>query len=211
MKICILTSKDGWCIDLVINLFNYFESKGNTVFILPHHKYMLGKYDICLLLSYYDILPQYYINLSKLTCCMHCSYLPKGRGNAPITWQILEGKDNIPITLFEVVKGVDEGDILSQSKVNISKTDLIDDIRYKIEEKGYEMILDLVDNNHQYRQKQDGTPTYYNKRIPSDSELDIDKSIKEQINLLRVVDNNNYPAFFMYNGMKFILKIEHGD
>ena len=73
------------------------------------------------------------------------------------------------------------------------------------------MMEDLIDNNHQCRRKQEGVPSYYAKRTPKDSELNINKSIKDQINLLRTVDNDNYPAFFRYKGMKYILEIYPGD
>ena len=49
--------------------------------------------------------------------------------------------------------------------------------------------------------------TFYRKRTPSDSCLDINKSINEQFNLLRVVDNERYPAFFKKNNIKYVVKI----
>ena len=55
---------------------------------------------------------------------------------------------------------------------------------------------------------QKGQSSFYQKRTSTDSELDIHKSIKEQFNLLRVVDNEKYPAYFRYKGQKYILRIE---
>ena len=40
-----------------------------------------------------------------------------------------------------------------------------------------------------------------------DSLLDFNKTITEQFNLLRVVDNDKYPAFFENQGEKYFLKI----
>ena len=37
-------------------------------------------------------------------------------------------------------------------------------------------------------------------RSPIDSEIDVSKPLKEQFNLLRVVDKNSYPAVFILNG-----------
>ncbi|HGG0417971.1 TPA: hypothetical protein ACJFE8_002771 [Clostridium sporogenes] len=37
--------------------------------------------------------------------------------------------------------------------------------------------------------------------------LDINKTIKEQFNLLRVADNEKYPAYFMFNNKKYIVRI----
>ena len=57
---------------------------------------------------------------------------------------------------------------------------------------------------------QSGKSFYYKKRGPSDSKLDPNKTIMEQFNLLRVVDNKRYPAYFELNGTRYILKIEKG-
>ena len=42
--------------------------------------------------------------------------------------------------------------------------------------------------------------TYYRRRTPGDSKIDIDASIREQFALLRVADPNRYPAFFEKDG-----------
>ena len=43
-----------------------------------------------------------------------------------------------------------------------------------------------------------GKSEFYSKRTPKDSELDINKSIKDQFNLLRICNNEQFPAFFCY-------------
>ena len=63
-----------------------------------------------------------------------------------------------------------------------------------------------------------GTSTKYNKRRKLELESidgftwkyerNINKSIDEQFNLLRIADNHNYPAYFIKNNVKYILKIE---
>jgi methionyl-tRNA formyltransferase len=54
---------------------------------------------------------------------------------------------------------------------------------------------------------QPSNSTYFKKRTPNDSEISVEQSIKQQFNLLRIVDNVRYPAFFYMNGKKYILKI----
>ena len=44
--------------------------------------------------------------------------------------------------------------------------------------------------------KQMGEATYYRKRNKNDSELDINKSIMEQFNILRITDNLSTAHFF---------------
>lgn len=52
-----------------------------------------------------------------------------------------------------------------------------------------------------------GKSSFYKKRNPNNSEIKIKKSIFTQFNLLRIVDNKSYPAFFKIYGKKYILRI----
>lgn len=47
-----------------------------------------------------------------------------------------------------------------------------------------------------------GKESFYPKRSPKDSELDINKSLNEQFNLLRIASNEDFPAFFYKDGKK---------
>lgn len=50
---------------------------------------------------------------------IHASLLPKLRGAAPIQWSILDGDENTGVTIMQMAKGLDTGDILTQSIVPI--------------------------------------------------------------------------------------------
>ena len=54
---------------------------------------------------------------------------------------------------------------------------------------------------------QSGDPTYYPKRKPEDSRLDFYKPLSDQFNLLRVCDNERYPAFFEWKGSRYMIRI----
>ena len=57
-------------------------------------------------------------------------------------------------------------------------------------------------------QKQVGDASFYGRRSIKDSELSVNKTISEQFNLLRVVDNESYPAWFEIMGCKYRIKID---
>ena len=57
------------------------------------------------------------------------------------------------------------------------------------------------------KKSQIGKSSYYKRRYPLDSLLNINKSIKKNFNLLRIVDNEKYPAFFTFKKNKYIIKI----
>ena len=58
---------------------------------------------------------------------------------------------------------------------------------------------------------QDGEDTFYLRRRKKHNELDPNKTISEQFNLLRIVDNERYPDFFNLHGKEYILKISKND
>ena len=55
---------------------------------------------------------------------------------------------------------------------------------------------------------QAGEESIYTRRGPADSRIDPHQSIADQFNLLRVVDNDTYPAFFELNGSTYRLQIQ---
>ena len=94
----------------------------------------------------------------------------------------------------------------------MSGNELCQDLREIQAEKTYELILRYINEYpNVVGVEQNGDATYFSRRYPKDSELDINESLKSQFNLLRVVDNENYPAFFVIHGTKYILKIYKDD
>lgn len=79
---------------------------------------------------------------------------------------------------------------------------MLSEIKHLQGKKTNELILKFIDNYSKMQGKpQEGEESFYRKRTPKDSELDINKTIDEQFNLLRVVDNEKYPAFFTRMGI----------
>lgn len=56
-------------------------------------------------------------------------------------------------------------------------------------------------------QPQHGEASHFPRRRPADSLLDPKRSLAEQFNLLRVVDNQRYPAFFHWRDRLYELQI----
>lgn len=142
---------------------------------------------------------------------VHESALPQGKGWSPLTWQILEGKREIPITLFEAADSVDSGAIYLQDTMTFAGDELVDELRQAQADASIRLCLAFVDDypkTAEQAREQQGESTFYPRRTAQDSELDPDKTIREQLNLLRVVDNERYPAFFTIGDTTYVLKIE---
>ncbi|WP_421775361.1 formyltransferase family protein [Gracilimonas sp.] len=201
----LVDNTNSWIIPYANELIKQLENKGHEVYLIHSHD-DVKEGDILCLLSCERIFKELHLNKHNLV--VHESDLPKGKGWSPLTWQILEGKDKIPITLFEASKEVDAGDIYAKEYIHLEGHELLDEIKHLQGLKTKKMIIDFVEtypNLDAYQQE--GESTFYPRRKPIDSELDIDKSIKEQFNLLRVSDNERYPAYFELNGKKYLIKI----
>lgn len=120
----------------------------------------------------------------------------------------LEGKDSIVFTLFKADTGVDSGAIYLQKTLHLNGLELYEELREKQAKMCQQICLEFLDKYSTLKpQAQKGEESFYPKRTSKDSELDIAKSIESQFNLLRIVSNEEFPAFFYKNGKKFILKI----
>jgi len=47
--------------------------------------------------------------------------------------------------------------------------------------------------------------------MPVDSKIDVNKSISEQFNLLRMTDNERYPCYFDYKGHRYKITLKKID
>lgn len=149
---------------------------------------------------------------NNVNLLVHASDLPLGRGMSPWTWNILEGADTIPICLLHAESEVDSGDIVYKIWCPLKGDELLDDLRDIIGKNTIELVLKYLNEPTPPKGiPQNGKSTYYPRRTPNDSELDVNKTIAEQFNLLRVVDNKAYPAFFIYQGKRYKCLIERFD
>jgi methionyl-tRNA formyltransferase len=145
------------------------------------------------------------------TLVIHASDLPRGRGWSPHVWDIISGASEISLTLLEAEDKVDSGDIWRKLKVSIPSTALFDEINKIVFDAELELMDFAIENfNHITPEKQslEILPSYWPKRTPKDSEVDITKTIEQQFDLIRVCDTDRFPVFFYIHGKKFTLKIE---
>jgi len=143
------------------------------------------------------------------TLVVHESNLPGGRGFAPLIWQILEDRNRIPVTLLGVSPEPDAGPIYLQTTLEFEGHELHDELRAAQGSATVELCLDFLKSDKPPGgAPQTGQTDWYPRRNPEDSRLDPEASIASQFNLLRVVDNERYPAYFDYRGHRYKVRIE---
>ena len=208
MNITLLVdNQDSWLIPFVKKIQNKLSRVHNVNFAISLDQIRKG--DLAFFLACQTIVSPEILKLNKHNLVVHESDLPNGRGWSPMTWQILEGKNEITVSLFEARDRVDSGPIYLQDRIILDGHELVDELRQKQGNVTIGLVMKYVESYPKIiGRTQHGCPTYYPRRRPKDSELDVNKSIKDQFNLFRVVDNQRYPAFFRYCNHKYVLTID---
>lgn len=176
-----------------------------------HEVEKLGSGDLCFYLSCSQIVPITVLGNFRNNLVVHESNLPQGKGWSPLTWQILEGHNRIPVTLLEAVEKVDSGDIYLQEWIEFEGHELIDELRQAQAESTLRLCSQFVQQYPEVlkvAKPQAGVESFYPRRRPKDSQVDAHHSLADQFNLLRVVDNQRYPAFFEIRGKFYKIFIE---
>lgn len=201
----------SWIIPYVNSIRERLLKLNYRVFFINSYEQIVEG-ELLFLLSCEKIMPQKYLGLNKHNLVIHESDLPKGKGWSPITWQILEGKNEITITLFEASTDVDSGKIYMKETIILNGSETLPKIKHQQGIFTEKLVLDFVKRYPNIKGiEQVGEESFYRKRTSEDSELDINKTIDDQFNLLRVVDNERYPAFFYKNNKKYVIKIYETD
>ena len=199
MNIQILVDNpQSWYIKFACELNCQLTEKGHFSQLISEHNQLVPS-DVLFILSCEKIVKKVHRELNKLNLVVHASDLPRGRGWSPLTWQILENKSSIPVSMIKAEDEVDSGDIMLKDFITLEGHELIDEIREKLGHKINMMCLNFIESwKSIIPQPQIGESSYYPKRTKKDSCLDLNKSIKEQINLFRIADNERYPLTFSY-------------
>ena len=188
---------------------NYdFKLNNKYIFKISKNPNTIKSQNIVFPLSYTRILPESFLQKNELVLIAHSSKLPKDKGFAPLQYQILRDENKVYMSLIKASKEVDAGPIYFQNSFVLNGTELSDEIR-NIQGKQFLIMIKkfLIKYPNIKSKKQIGKCNFNKRRYSKDSQLDINKTIKQQFNHLRTNDNELYPSFFYYKGQKYIIKI----
>lgn len=76
---------------------------------------------------------------------LHKSYLPHYRGMAPSFYALLNGEKQVGVTLHQIAKGFDTGNILKQVRIPIAPNDSVYLLNQKTADAGGRMMADLLE------------------------------------------------------------------
>lgn len=147
------------------------------------------KPDVIVVVAYGKILPKEILEIPKYGCInVHASLLPKYRGSAPIQWAIINGETKTGITTMYMDIGMDTGDMILKSEVDILEDDNYGTLYEKLKKAGGLLILETLDkvvDGIAPRQKQSDEFTLAPMIEKTLGHIDWSKSANEIRNLVR--------------------------
>lgn len=175
----------------------------------------LRKYpaDIFVVAAFGQLLSEEILNMPRLGCInIHASLLPAYRGAAPIQWCVINGEEKTGVTIMQMAKGMDTGDILLQKEVVLDEKETGGSLFDRLMETGAELIVEVLPKIEAGEltpvvQKEE-LATYAGKITKDMGNIDFVKSAVTIERLIRGL--NPWPsAFTHYKGK--ILKIWEAD
>lgn len=209
-RVTVVSSPGSWMNQYIPAFLDQARRLGCSLRWIHNHQ-NLHPGDVCFLLSYGRLIAEKWIALHRHNLVVHASALPHGKGWSPMSWQILEGVDTIPLTLFEAVADLDAGMIHAHGEIRLRGNELAVEWQQLQADATIRLCIQWLKDypdNVDKAMPQQGEESFYGRRRPEDSRLDPTLSLQEQFPLLRVVDNEAYPAFFDLKGRRYFLHIK---
>ena len=163
--------------------------------------------DFMLVVAYGQILPPSVLRIPKyIPVNIHTSILPKYRGASPIQSALLNRDKFAGITIMEMNKKMDEGDIFIIKKVKIAQEDDYLSLEKKLIEQGCKALetffVDYIDNNIVRTPQNHEMATYCKKITKDDGELDFTKPVDYLIGKIRAY--SVWPkTYFKYDNITY--------
>lgn len=128
-------------LELGLNVFQP-ESFNKTFF---HELKQLGDIDLCVVVAYGMYIPSYFIEyMGSRILNIHFSLLPKYRGSAPVARAIMNGEKQSGVSIMEITKQMDEGDVVAQEALDITNEHNTETLSFELVKLGTSLLLDTV-------------------------------------------------------------------
>lgn len=153
-----------------------------------------------------QFLPTVLLDSVTFAVNVHASLLPKYRGGAPIHYAIINGDKEAGVTIMEMVKEMDAGDMISSASLPILDTDNVGTMFDKLAILGRDLLLKTLPDYLSGNLKpvpQDHSQATFSPNLSAEEErLDWSKPAREVFNHIRGM--NPWPvAHTLLDGQRF--------
>ena len=167
----------------------------------------LEKYqaDLFVVAAFGQLLSEEILNMPEYGCInIHASLLPAYRGAAPIQWAVLNGEKESGVTIMQMDKGLDTGDMLLKRSVELSPKETGDSLHDKLMHLGAELIVEALsklEKGELVPEKQkDELSSYAKKLTKAMGQIDW---FKDAVSLERWIRGlNSWPSAYTFFGGK---------
>ena len=151
------------------------------------------KTDMIIVAAYGQILPKTILDYAPCIN-LHASILPKYRGASPIQYAILHGESKTGVTAMLMDEGLDTGDILKISEVEIPTTMMVSELFTSLTKVACELTIEVIKNFNALTPiaQDDSLATHCGKISKADGKVEFD----DAMNLY-----NRYRAFTPWPGI----------
>ncbi len=166
--------------------------------------------DLIFSFYYRAMIKEEILNIPRLGAFnMHGSLLPRYRGRVPINWAVLNGERETGVTLHQMVKRADAGDIVDQERVPIGPDDTAQDVFVKAV-RAARLVLErnleaITAGTAPHRQQDESQATYFGGRKPEDGRIDWTMDAEKIYNLVRAVTHPFPGAFTQIEGKRLFI------
>ena len=146
--------------------------------------------DIIITCAYGQIIPSILLDTPKYKAVnVHASLLPKLRGGSPLHKCIIDGYSETGVTIMYMAPGMDDGDIITQKKINIEDSDHVGTIHDKLSVMGRDLLLltlpSIFDGTCNRTKQNESEVTFAYNIKREEEKLDFNKTAREVFNQIR--------------------------
>ena len=198
--------KEGW--DPILKVIEKTEIDYK---IHAHHSQLDASDMLVFSFGYDKVLPNFFLDAIPMGLVVfHSSDLPQGRGWAPLFYTRFLRHKELVLSMIYANEEVDAGPLIAKARYPINENYDIEELR-KVDNACALVLLEkylpkIIMKKYE-GSEQNGEATFYKKRKPSDSLLDKNKSISQQVDLIRSLPPE-HPGYFLKDGHKEYVQIE---
>jgi methionyl-tRNA formyltransferase len=146
--------------------------------------------DLMVVVAYGMILPQAVLDIPRLGCInVHGSLLPRWRGAAPIQRALIAGDEKTGVTIMQIVRKLDAGDMLHKEECVIGPEDTASDLHDRLANLGaigLAKVLEQIQAGTLHPEQQDeALVTYAEKLEKIESNIDWTQSAQQLSRMVR--------------------------
>lgn len=130
-RISVVIDNPSWIRPWGDNLVEQLCAAGDSA-ILVTRQHEVPEGEVAFYLGCLRITPPEILACNRRNLVVHASNLPQGRGFSPLTHQIIEGLNRIPVCLLDAVESVDSGPVIYCEWIGYEGRELIGELRQKL-------------------------------------------------------------------------------